>query len=224
MVVGAVNRVLPAAAAIWRDDDKVLAMDQMWDGDERKLGIEELAANMVRSVGKRKLLDIGCGSGRYARIIRGWRVYLGIDSAEAMIELASVLTDEFPKRKIEVIRGDALAMMRAGEIAQHDLALCIQMVQHYECPFLMAADVLANAPAKHVLITFDVHDREPGETVEFKIGWEGEEDGSNIASRSVHRDDVAAFLRSYEVVATKVLPVWWHPDAKYLFALIKKGE
>jgi len=211
------NKVLPAAAALWANDERVAEIDELWASNERTPELEKLAYKLVRRIPHRSILDLGCGTARYADAIKGWSTYVGVDSSPAMVELAMQRLQAYPKRETAAILNDVL---KYRDTELYDLAICVHLGQHYEKPLDFAADVLDAVLAKHILMTFIVHSQ-PNGTVDFKIGWEGDEDGSNIGSRSIAERDMDVFLANYDVVRTERAKVWWHPDAMYWYTVIR---
>ena len=215
------NKVLPAATTLWADSERVVEMDNLWASNERTPQVEALAYQMVRGIPHKSVLDLGCGSARYADAIKGWLTYVGVDLSPHMTGLAEERLARYPRRETE-LQNVPLGRYDHKGRKDYDLAICSHLAQHYERPLDFIRGVIDSAPAKHVLVSFVVHSQPTG-TVDFKIGWEGEEDGSNIGSRSIAKADMDAFLEDYDVADPRLCPVWWHEDAKYWFALIRKG-
>ncbi len=213
--------VLPAAARIWSSEDSVHAMDRRWEEDERKPAVEGLAAEMVKELAPNSIIDLGCGSARYADVFEGWNTYIGVDASPYMIELAQDRVRKYRDDRTELYEADVLEWKTRQ---RPDLITCLHLSQHFEHPLEFLGVILERYYAKFYLITFVTHDRQPGDVVDFKIGWEGDEDGSNIAARSIHESSMNDFLSGYDVVDLRKAPNPWHEDANYWFALIKAWQ
>ena len=75
---------LPRAVEIWNQPD---AMITEWEADEHKHRHEQLVAEWVGTADD--IADLGCGVGRYARILT-FTKYYGFDSSVAMVHNAQL--------------------------------------------------------------------------------------------------------------------------------------
>lgn len=83
---------------------------------------------MIRPLQVSSVLDVGCGTGDYARLFDALKVdYLGIDISERMIDECRRL---FPGYKFEVVDGDAIAVPPAA----YDLVLDIGVLEYQTNP------------------------------------------------------------------------------------------
>ncbi|MDD5512095.1 MAG: class I SAM-dependent methyltransferase [Dehalococcoidales bacterium] len=213
---------LPAAKRIWNSSEEVQAMDNLWDVLEGKPDNEAALVRLAQSVPHGKLLDLGCGSARYAQLVKGWRTYTGVDSSPHMAELA--------QKRLGQLKGRAkssMSLLQANLLEWHpekghhyDLVLCIEVAQHYENPLEFARRMLSINYADYLLLTVQTHSKAEG-TVDFWIGWEGYEDGSNVGSRTVAMADLKAILSNYDVLAFEPAPHQWHPDSRDQYILTR---
>jgi SAM-dependent methyltransferase len=212
---------LPRAGTMWKSKEEVDALEKFWAEDKRGAEIEAIAAEMIKKVPYMKVLDLGCGSARYSQVVPYWEAYTGVDASEHMLALAKTRTRRWPKRQVELVHSSVLEYETKKTF---DIALCICVNHHQPDPLGFASQVLARYTAKSFLMTFVVYEGEAGTFRDFKIGWDGDEDGSNIASRSIARVDFEMFLKDKDVIDQVEAPVFWHTDAKYIFVMFRGAK
>jgi malonyl-CoA O-methyltransferase len=114
---------------------------------------------LLGDVAGRRCLDLGCGSGRYLRLLReaGAARALGLDLSAAMLSRARA-------GGFGVARGDAVRLPFAD--AAFDVVVCGLMVGHVAALFELLAEVSRVLAVGGVLVYSDVH---PAGTL---AGWE----------------------------------------------------
>jgi SAM-dependent methyltransferase len=87
-----------------------------------------VVAERVRRLGARQVLDIGCGPGQVAALLRdtGLGHYLGLDFSPARVEQARTVCPEFEFQAADVFVSNLL------ETAPYDLVLMMEFLEHVE--------------------------------------------------------------------------------------------
>lgn len=104
------------------------------------------------------ILDLGCGPGNYALLLKGWSQYFAVDQSEAWLGIAKrrlghqVAGVEFKRSWIEEYD-------HPGKV---DLALCIDVFQHHAQPVALA-DKLVTFDAKFLCFNLMVTDKKRSE-------------------------------------------------------------
>ena len=103
------------------------------------------------------VLDLGCGPGNYALLLKGWSRYVGVDQSEAWLglarkRLANLLGVELHQAWIEEYKPDG----------GFDLALCVDVFQHHAHPVALA-DKLVALDVSYLCFNLMVTDRKQPE-------------------------------------------------------------
>ncbi len=116
---------------------------------------------VLRSVGARRVVDLGCGEGKLLRRLLAdgqFERIVGMDVSLAALERAArrLRLDRLPeqqRRRIELIQGSLL--YRDDRLTGFDAACCIEVVEHLDPPRLAAFErvVFEHARPGHVLLT-----------------------------------------------------------------------
>lgn len=105
-------------AVIYQDKHPDLA-------EQRDAAEKHLILPMLRLTGKERVLDIGCGTGRWADVLgddAAW--YRGADVSQGLVEIARA---RFPGRAdmaFSVLAADQLSLERLGEVKPFDRVCC----------------------------------------------------------------------------------------------------
>ncbi len=86
----------------------------------------ERIAGRLEALGARSILDIGCGTGQFAALLRdkGFTRYLGIDFSKVAVEFAREVCPEFEFRAEDARTSPALAD------APYDVVVCLETLEH----------------------------------------------------------------------------------------------
>ena len=88
----------------------------------------QVVAARLRSLGAQSVLDIGCGPGQFASLLRdsGLRRYLGIDFSTVAVKRAHKVCPEFEFRVDDARTSDAY------ETYPYDVAVCLETLEHID--------------------------------------------------------------------------------------------
>lgn len=120
-------KALPNAVAVWNDPVELDTMLREWDDSESKRRHELLVVDWVGKV--ISIADLGCGSGRYATILRRDEYY-GYDSSAGMLS-AVCIAPYFAGGRTEFASAD---IFEFSSDRHYDVAIMIDVAQHQECP------------------------------------------------------------------------------------------
>jgi SAM-dependent methyltransferase len=111
------------------------------------------------NVENRRVLEVGCGGGRWLRVLAGWgaREVVGLDFSSA-VDQAAHLTRALPQ--VQVVRGSALEMPFAPVF---DLVVSIGVLHHLHDPVLGLQGIQRALAGQH-RVAFWVYAREGNET------------------------------------------------------------
>lgn len=108
-------------------------VDQYWvEAPSEHLFREAVVEWIGPGVGNAKLLDVACGSARYAPLLKGYR-YFGVDGSKEMLALARERVPEDSLQLCDLLKGLPFPD------ASFNTVLCIQMLRHMSS----FADVIA---------------------------------------------------------------------------------
>lgn len=117
-----------------------------WDRSERN--VLGKCIEMLQEKGAGTFLDLGCGQGR---LMPFFAPYVSeIIAAEPdrsryryALELADVLMEEFPEKKVKVVNGDIHTVCEGDATPEFDAVLCSHVIQHIK--YDICRDMLASA-------------------------------------------------------------------------------
>jgi 3' terminal RNA ribose 2'-O-methyltransferase Hen1 len=132
---------------------------------ERPLGLHEqrlgTVLSVLRGVGAKRVLDLGCGEGRLLRLLLGdsqFEHILGMDVSWRYVEIASDKLKlnqmgEKQRGRIELIQGSL--MYRDKRLKGYDAAAVVEVIEHLDAPRLAAFERVLFEFAKpdHVVVT-----------------------------------------------------------------------
>ncbi|MGN2253511.1 class I SAM-dependent methyltransferase [Frateuria sp. GZRe12] len=108
----------PVRAVIYQDNHPDLA-------ERRDRAEKERLLPMLMLEGAQRLLDIGCGTGRWAGdLIPSCRHYHGIDFSPGLVAHASQQFSEHGNARFSVASADDFSLARLGEVEPFDRILC----------------------------------------------------------------------------------------------------
>ena len=107
----------------------------------------------------RRVLEVGCGGGRWLRVLAGWRAseVVGLDFSSA-VEQAAARTADLPN--VHVVRGSAIEMPLQ---AAFDVVVSIGVIHHLDDPVL-GLQGIRRAVARRHLVAIWVYAKEGNET------------------------------------------------------------
>jgi len=139
--------------------------DEEEDKVERPLGLHEqrlgTVLSVLRGVGAKRVLDLGCGEGKLLRLLLGdsqFEHILGMDVSWRSVEIASDKLKlnqmgEKQRARIELIQGSL--MYRDKRLEEYDAAAVVEVIEHLDAPRLAAFERVLFEFAKpgHVVVT-----------------------------------------------------------------------
>jgi 3' terminal RNA ribose 2'-O-methyltransferase Hen1 len=129
-------------------DESMVAGDEQEQKVERPLGLHEqrlgTVLSVLRGVGAARVLDLGCGEGKFLRHLLAERQFehiLGMDVSWRSIEIASerLKLDRLAERqrdRLELIQGSL--MYRDRRLEGFDAAAVVEVIEHLDAPRLAA--------------------------------------------------------------------------------------
>jgi 3' terminal RNA ribose 2'-O-methyltransferase Hen1 len=132
---------------------------------ERPLGLHEqrlgTVLSVMRGVGAKRILDLGCGEGKLLRLLLGdsqFEHILGMDVSWRSVEIANDKLKlnqmgEKQRARIELIQGSL--MYRDKRLEGYDAAAVVEVIEHLDAPRLAAFERVLFEFAKpgHVIVT-----------------------------------------------------------------------
>jgi 3' terminal RNA ribose 2'-O-methyltransferase Hen1 len=132
---------------------------------ERPLGLHEqrlgTVLSVMRGVGAKRVLDLGCGEGKLLRLLLGdsqFEHVLGMDVSWRSVEIANDKLKlnqmgEKQRARIELIQGSL--MYRHKRLEGYDAAAVVEVIEHLDAPRLAAFERVLFEFAKpgHVIVT-----------------------------------------------------------------------
>jgi len=132
---------------------------------ERPLGLHEqrlgTVLSVLRGVGAKRILDLGCGEGKLLRLLLGdsqFEHILGMDVSWRSVEIAGDKLKlnqmgEKQRARIELIQGSL--MYRDKRLEGYDAAAVVEVIEHLDAPRLAAFERVLFEFAKpgHVIVT-----------------------------------------------------------------------
>jgi 3' terminal RNA ribose 2'-O-methyltransferase Hen1 len=132
---------------------------------ERPLGLHEqrlgTVLSVMRGVGAKRVLDLGCGEGKLLRLLLGdsqFEHILGMDVSWRSVEIASDKLKlnqmgEKQRARIELIQGSL--MYRDKRLEGYDAAAVVEVIEHLDAPRLAAFErvLFEFAKPRHVIVT-----------------------------------------------------------------------
>jgi 3' terminal RNA ribose 2'-O-methyltransferase Hen1 len=132
---------------------------------ERPLGLHEqrlgTVLSVMRGVGAKRVLDLGCGEGKLLRLLLGdsqFEHILGMDVSWRSVEIANDKLklnqlSEKQRARIELIQGSL--MYRDKRLEGYDAAAVVEVIEHLDAPRLAAFERVLFEFAKpgHVIVT-----------------------------------------------------------------------
>lgn len=132
---------------------------------ERPIGLHEqrlgTVLSVLRGVGAKRVLDLGCGEGKLLRLLLGdlqFEHILGMDVSWRSVEIASDKLKlnqmgEKQRARVELIQGSL--MYRDKRLEGYDAAAIVEVIEHLDAPRLAAFErvVFEFAKPGHVIVT-----------------------------------------------------------------------
>ena len=137
-----------------------------------------VVADRLRRSGACRILDLGCGPGQFASLLRdrGWRYYSGVDFSPRAIELAQQTCPDFGFHLVDLADSDVL------EQEDYDVIVTMEFLEHVEFDLDVVrkirpgTTVLATVPnfpytshVRHFNNEREVHERYASEFCDFRI-------------------------------------------------------
>lgn len=140
---------LDNAVAIWSNASEVDAMAAEWDASDVKKRHEALVAAWIGDVDT--VADLGCGVGRYSRVVR-CKQYYGFDSSMPMLDIAKRLNEHESARY-------ALVDIFAYTSSRHyDVVIMIDVAQHQSDPVGAVLSMMKQWSANRYIVSLVVGD------------------------------------------------------------------
>lgn len=148
------------------EDEAIAARgDEEEEKVERPLGLHEqrlgTVLSVLRGVGAKRVLDLGCGEGKLIRLLLGdsqFEHILGMDVSWRSVEIAHDKLKlnqmgEKQRARIELIQGSL--MYRDKRLEGYDAAAVVEVIEHLDAPRLAAFERILFEFAKpgHVIVT-----------------------------------------------------------------------
>jgi 3' terminal RNA ribose 2'-O-methyltransferase Hen1 len=147
------------------DETAATRGDEEEEKVERPLGLHEqrlgTVLSVVRGVGAKRVLDLGCGEGKLLRLLLGdsqFEHILGMDVSWRSVEIASDKLKlnqmgEKQRARIELIQGSL--MYRDKRLEGYDAAAVVEVIEHLDAPRLAAFErvLFEFAKPRHVIVT-----------------------------------------------------------------------
>lgn len=137
-------QAMPDAEAIWQNPADMLAE---WDSSPSKANQERAVADFAGPCGV--LVDLGCGNGRYADVMR-YQSYQGYDGSFAMIAEAQRRNPRLNFANVDIFR------FQSDEV--YDTLIMIDVAIHQIDPVAAARVILGNWQSRRYIITLLVGD------------------------------------------------------------------
>jgi SAM-dependent methyltransferase len=165
----AIVRGVPHVYGDYRSDDEkttVQAFGDEWaryDDFDGYMGSAELFAEFSglapEQLAGRRILEVGCGGGRWLRVMAGWGAseVVGLDFSSS-VEQAARLTTEYSN--VHVVRGSAIEMPLAP---MFDVVVSIGVIHHLDDPVLGLLGIRRAVRERH-LVAIWVYAKEGNET------------------------------------------------------------
>lgn len=132
---------------------------------ERPLGLHEqrlgTVLSVLRGVGAKRVLDLGCGEGKLLRLLLGdsqFEHVLGMDVSWRSVEIANEKLKlnqmgEKQRARVELIQGSL--MYRDKRLEGFDAAAVVEVIEHLDAPRLAAFErvLFEFAKPRHVVVT-----------------------------------------------------------------------
>ena len=144
-----------AEEAHFEEEMKVEESIRLW---EQRMGA---VVAVLRSIGAKRVVDLGCGEGRLLRILLGENTLteiVGMDVSYRSLEVASqrLRIDRLSSRqkeRLQLIHGSL--MYRDNRLAGYDAATVVEVIEHLDPPRLAAFEraLFESARPKTVIIT-----------------------------------------------------------------------
>jgi len=144
-----------AEEAHFKEEMKVEESIRLW---EQRMGA---VVAVLRSIGAKRVVDLGCGEGRLLRILLGENTLteiVGMDVSYRSLEVASqrLRIDRLSSRqkeRLQLIHGSL--MYRDNRLAGYDAATVVEVIEHLDPPRLAAFEraLFESARPKTVIIT-----------------------------------------------------------------------
>ncbi len=138
------------ATLAWLDIHGCETQADLWASDPAKVEIENLVAELAKGWSVKSVVDIGCGSGRFAMCMKYDR-FLGIDQSLPMIAIADLKTAEAGKTGCTFIRARAEDIK---PVEGFDLGIVIHVTQHVTDPENFLKTIMKNYTCKRWCFTF----------------------------------------------------------------------
>ena len=145
--------IIPKALKSWERRENVEYQEYEYWGRKvkaRRESQEAALGRIIATVPHRTILDVGCGSGRYATVIEGFEQYIGLDNSQAFIGFCREKFKDDTRCGFHV--WDAL-----GEDAwpgHFDLHLCLEVSRHANNPIRFYEILLNKVNADYHIISF----------------------------------------------------------------------
>jgi len=146
------------AAASSRGDEEEEKVERPLGLHEQRLGT---VLSVMRGVGAKRVLDLGCGEGKLLRLLLGdsqFEHILGMDVSWRSVEIANDKLKlnqmgEKQRARIELIQGSL--MYRDKRLEGYDAAAVVEVIEHLDAPRLAAFERVLFEFAKpgHVIVT-----------------------------------------------------------------------
>jgi SAM-dependent methyltransferase len=169
----------------WDDAEGSANLVEHFQTSANKNEAEQIVAKMVDAIEPHAvIIDLGCGPGRYAQTLSGFKTYKGYDTSENLLAVAREIN--------EGVKGVRFVNRDLFDGADYkrpvDVALSIDTSRHYHNPLAMLEDLIDLWPAKRYLFSI-LH---------------GEEDAELINGRCLATADVDLWMSMIGTVADQV--------------------
>lgn len=147
------------------DEAAAARPDEEEEKVERPLGLHEqrlgTVLSVLRGVGAKRVLDLGCGEGKLLRLLLGdsqFEHVLGMDVSWRSVEIANEKLKlnqmgEKQRARVELIQGSL--MYRDKRLEGFDAAAVVEVIEHLDAPRLAAFErvLFEFAKPRHVVVT-----------------------------------------------------------------------
>lgn len=133
---------LQNALDLWNQPNELI---NMWAGSNDKLAEEQTVKKFIGPIVPGDLLDLGCGVGRYSKVL-DYQTYHGFDQSAAMIEAAK--QNQIPNANLAVVD-----IFNYSHSVVYDLAILIDVAIHQNEPLKAVERIMRLWQAKRYIFS-----------------------------------------------------------------------
>lgn len=145
--------IIPKALKSWEKRKNVEYQEYEYWGrkvKDRREAQEKAVAKIIETIPHKIILDVGCGSGRYAAVIKDFERYVGLDNSQAFIEFCREKFKDDTRCEFHV--WDVLG--KSAWPGNFDLHLCLEVSRHANDPIGFYEILFNKVKADYHIISF----------------------------------------------------------------------